>query len=180
MADKRTDIARTEEKGLAGKEGTLSPYGMVERFAEDMHRVFDDFGFGRRWLAPRLGFGLPGAFGTEGWLPEVEMLQRNNELVFRADLPGVSKDDVKVDVTEDAITIHGERKREREEETGGVYRSERSYGSFTRTIVLPEGTMTDQAKATFKDGVLEVTMPTPPESVKRARRLEIAETAPKK
>ena len=92
------------------------------------------------------------------------MLQRNNELVIRADLPGLTKDDVKVDVTEDAVTIQGERKREHEEEKGGVYRSERSYGSFTRVIALPEGAITDQAKAIFKDGVLEVTTPTPPEA----------------
>lgn len=111
----------------------------------------------------------------------MEVFQRNNDLVIRADLPGLLKDDVKVDVTEDAITIQGERKREHEEEKGGIYRSERSYGSFSRTIALPEGAMTDQAKATFKNGVLEVTMPAPPESVKRGRRLEIAESgSPKK
>ncbi len=108
------------------------------------------------------------------------MLQRNNELVIRADLPGLSKDDVKVDVTEDAVTIQGERKREHEEEKGGVYRSERSYGSFSRVIALPEGAMTDQAKASFKDGVLEITMPAPPEAVTRGRKLEITEPATSK
>jgi HSP20 family protein len=110
-------------------------------------------------------------------MPDVEILQRDNTLVIRADLPGLTKDDVKVDVTEDAVTIQGERKREHEEEKGGVYRSERSYGAFFRRIPVPEGTMTDQAKATFKDGVLEVTMPAPPESVKRGRRLEITDAS---
>ena len=181
MAEKQTDIARTEEKGITQREPPGRPYRLMEHFADEMDRVFGDFGFGRGWLRPRLDFGWPRALTSENWLPDVEVFQRNNDLVIRADLPGLLKDDVKVDVTEDAITIQGERKREHEEEKGGIYRSERSYGSFSRTIALPEGAMTDQAKATFKNGVLEVTMPAPPESVKRGRRLEIAESgSPKK
>ena len=145
MAEKRTETARSEEKGLARREPVSigSPFRMLDRFAEEMDRLFDDFGFGRGWIAPRLGFGRPLIRRAEEWLPDVEMLQRNNELVIRADLPGMTKDDVKVDVTEDAITIQGERKREHEEEKAGVYRSERSYGSFYRSIPLPEGAMGD-------------------------------------
>ena len=100
--------------------------------------------------------------------------------MVRADLPGLSRDDVKVDVTDDAITIQGERRREHEDERGGVYRSERSYGSFQRVIALPEGAITDQAKASFRDGVLEITMPAPSEQVTRGRRLEITEGTPPK
>ena len=185
MAEKRTEVARTEEKGLSRREPVSigSPFRMLERFADEMDRVFDDFGLGRGWLSPRLGFGWPRALPgpAEGWLPDVEMLQRNNELVIRADLPGMKKDDVKVEITENAVTIQGERRREHEEEKGGVYRSERSYGSFSRIVALPEGAMTDQAKATYKDGVLEITMPAPPEAVTRGRKLEITEAAaPKK
>ena len=87
---------------------------------------------------------------------------------------------MKVEVTDDAVTIEGERKHEHEEESGGVYRSERSYGSFRRVIPVPQGTATDQAKASFKDGVLEITMPAPPEASAHARRLEIGEGAAKK
>jgi HSP20 family protein len=184
MAEKRTEVARAEEKGLARKEPVSigSPFRMLERFAEEMDRVFDDFGLGRGWLSPRLGFGGPRPLlgPTEGWLPNVEMLQRNHELVIRADLPGLKKDDVKVEITEDAVTIQGERHREHEEEKGGVYRSERSYGSFSRIIALPEGAMTDQAKATYKDGVLEIAMPAPPEAVTRGRKLEITEPSTSK
>ena len=72
----------------------------------------------------------------------------------------------------------GERKREHEEERDGVYRSERSYGSFYRVIPLPEGAITEQANANFRDGVLEITMPAPPAS--KGRRLEITEGAAKK
>jgi HSP20 family protein len=89
----------------------------------------------------------------------------------------LKREDVTVDLTDDSVCIQGERKQEREEEREGYYRSERSYGSFCRVIPLPEGAMTDQAKANFKDGVLEITMPAPPES--KGRRLEIAEGAKK-
>jgi HSP20 family protein len=150
---------------------------MMDRFVNEMDRVFDDV-FGGGWLTPRFGrswLRSPWRSDLEGWAPELEVFHRNNELVVRADLPGLTKDDIKVDVTEDRITLQGERKREHQEEKEGVYRSERSYGSFYREIPLPEGTITEQAKANFKDGVLEITMPAPPEQVRRGRRLEIAE-----
>ncbi len=185
MAEKRTDIAPRQERGIARREPDYdfgNPFRMLDRFAEEMDRLFDDFGFGRA-LGPRFGsrfFQWPweGSSGLQTWSPDIEVFHRDNELVVRADLPGLSKDDVKVDVTEDRITIQGERKREHEEKGEGFYRSERSYGSFSRVIPLPEGTITDQAKATFKNGVLEITMPAPPEQVRRGRRLEIAEQAP--
>ena len=131
--------------------------------------MFDDFGFGRRTNVPSLwGEGQAGM-----WAPDVEVAQKNNELVITADLPGLSKDEVTVEVTDEAVTIQGERRREHEEEREGVYRSERSYGSFYRMIPLPEGAMSDQAKATFRDGVLQITMPAPPAS--KGRRIEIEE-----
>jgi HSP20 family protein len=183
MAEKQTEITPREQRGLTRGEppaNFANPFRMLEHFTNEMDRVFDDFGFGRGWLSPRFGFGrAPGRSTTDwqAWVPDIEVFHRNNELVVRADLPGLSKDDVKVEVSEGQITIQGERKREHEEEREGVYRSERSYGSFRRVISIPEGAMTDQAKATFKDGVLEITMPAPPEQVQRGRRLEISEGA---
>jgi HSP20 family protein len=169
MAEKRSDVATREEHRLARRPSPFAgPFGMLERFADEMDRMFDEFGLGRGWTGPSL-------FESATWKPQVEVSQRNNDLVVRADLPGLSKEDVKVDVTDNAITIQGERRKEHEEERGGVYRTERTYGSFYRVIPLPEGAMTDQAKASFKDGVLEITMPAPPEQVTRGRRLEIAE-----
>ena len=98
--------------------------------------------------------------GREGrsqmWSPQVETFQRGSEFVVRADLPGMKKDDVKIDITDDAVTIEGERREEREDNREGYYRSERSYGSFSRVIPLPQGAITEQAKANFKDGVLEI------------------------
>ena len=107
------------------------------------------------------------------WAPEIEAFQKGDQFVVRADLPGLSKDDLSINVTDDAVTIQGERKAEHKDEREGYYRSERSYGSFCRVIPLPAGTITDQAKANFRDGVLEITMPAPPAS--QGRRLEIGE-----
>jgi HSP20 family protein len=179
MAEKSTQITQRGEgeRGLARRQGSFEdPFRMMGRFATEIDRVFDDV-LGRGWLTPRFGgswLRSPSRRELEAWLPDIEIFRRNNELVIRADLPGLTKDDIKVDVTENRITLQGERKREQEEEKGGVYRSERSYGSFYREIPLPEGTVADQAKATFKDGVLEITMPAPPEHP-RQRRLEITE-----
>jgi HSP20 family protein len=106
--------------------------------------------------------------------------QQNNEFVVHADLPGLKKEDVTIDVTDNDLTISGERRQEHETDRGGVYRSERTYGSFYRTIPLPDGAMADQAKATFKDGVLEIRMPAPPEQVTRGRRLEIKDASESK
>jgi len=180
MAERRTEIARQAERGPTSRSSFLEPTRMIDRFVDEMDRVFDD-AFGRGWLNPRLWhIRSPWRGEREGWAPDIEVFHRDNELVVRADLPGLTKDDIKVNLMDNRMTLQGERKREHEEERGGVYRSECSYGSFYREIPLPEGAITDQAKASFKDGVLEVTMPAPPEQVRTGRRLEISEAAPLK
>jgi HSP20 family protein len=141
--------------------------------ADEVDRMFDDFAFGRRWSLGRR------ESGGETWAPDVEVFQKNNELTIRADLPGLKRDEVTVEVSDQTVTIQGERKREVQEEHEGIYRSERSYGSFWRVIPLPEGAITEQAKANFRDGVLEITMPVPPPSTSKGRRIEIAEGAKK-
>jgi HSP20 family protein len=150
-----------------------SPFRAMQRFADEVDRMFEDFGFGRRWS------GSPSWRESEAalWSPPVEVFQKNNELTIRADLPGLKREEVSVEVTDTAVTIQGERKREHEEHREGMYRSERSYGSFYRVIPLPDGAITEQAKANFRDGVLEITMPAPPAS--KGRRIEIAEGAKK-
>jgi HSP20 family protein len=180
MAEKTTEIAARERQHPVQREPrwTASSSRMLDRFADEIQSLFDDFGFGRSGLVPRWSrsaLRTPFGAGVDMWAPDVEVYQQNNDLVVRADLPGMKKDDVWIDVTDNDITISGERRQEQESERGGIYRSERSYGSFRRTIPLPEGAIADQAKATFKDGVLEVRMPAPPEQVTRGRRLEINE-----
>jgi HSP20 family protein len=149
---------------------------MLENFASEMDRVLGDFGLARSWSVPRWDrawFGSTEGSNVISWAPDIDVYQKDNELIVRADLPGMKKEDVHIDLTENDLTISGERRHEQESERGGVYRSERSYGHFLRAIRLPEGAMTDQAKATFKDGMLEIRIPSPPEHVTRGRRLEI-------
>jgi HSP20 family protein len=108
------------------------------------------------------------------WAPQIESFQRANEFVVRADLPGMEQKDISVELKDDAIVIEGERSNEREEREEGYYSSERSYGRFCRMIPLPEGAIADSAKASFKNGVLEVVVQAPPHEVSRGRRLEIS------
>ena len=144
----------------------------MQRLANELDRVFADIGVGRHMSLP-----LPRTTDVDLWAPDIDVVQRNNELTIKADLPGLRREDVLIDITDDAVTIQGERKLEREEEREGIYRTERSYGSFCRVVPQPEGAMLDQAKATFRAGVLEVIMPAPPAS--KGRRLEITERARK-
>lgn len=95
------------------------------------------------------------------WSPQIEVVERDNQFVVRADLPGMKKEDVKIEITDDALTLKGERKNEEKEEREGYYRSERSYGSFYRQIPLPKGAKTEEANAVFKNGVLEIAMACP-------------------
>nr|AIA18532.1 Hsp20/alpha crystallin family [uncultured bacterium] len=148
----------------SGVPGPFNPFSLMRRFGEDLEQLFDEFGFGR--LAPR-GFEQMAA-----WTPQVEVLQRDKELVIRADLPGINKDNVKVELGDDSIVLRGERQEERKEEREGFLRTERSYGSFYREISVPPNVDTSKATATFRDGVLEITMPFS-EGEGRRRQLEI-------
>jgi len=152
-----------------------NPFAFMRRFAGDMERFFEEFGSFR--LSPMLRRDLwprVGEFGRAVWTPAVEVFERDGTFVVRADLPGLKKEDVKVEVVEGALVISGERKEEQEEKGEGFYRSERTYGSFFRRLPLPEGVKSEEAAATFKNGVLEVTIPAPKREP-TGRRLEIKE-----
>jgi len=162
------------ERRIAGRDQAflLNPFSLLQRLADGVTDVFEDFSLARNEQSPR-AMSLASATGL--WAPDIDVTQRDNELVIRADLPGLKADDVVVEVGDDAVTISGERQQQHEEERGGVYHVERIYGRFLRTIPLPPGAMADQAEATFSNGVLEITVPSPPEQVSRGRRLEIAQ-----
>lgn len=158
----------------------FNPFGMMRRFTRDMERLFEDF----------QGFGFPNFSRTDflpfrmefenvGWIPQIEVLQNNGQFMVRADLPGLTKDDVNIEVTDNFLTISGERKEEKEEKREGFYRTERRYGSFYRQIPLPEGAKTENAMATFNNGVLEVTMQLP-KAETTSRKLEIKEPTEQK
>lgn len=148
----------------------LSPFGLLQRFfSDDIANIVRDVA--GRGLTTRRSSQADGDMAA--FVPKVDVMQRGNELVVRVDLPGLKAEDMTVEINDSAIAISGVRQQERVDESAGAYLVERSYGTFFREIPLPEGAIADQAKATFADGVLEVTVPAPPEHVTRGRRLEI-------
>ena len=169
------DVARRQgEPNRMARRGAspfIGPFALLQRILTDDIASFFDEQRGR--------LGRPKARSSESademlaWSPKIDVVQRDNNLIVRADLPGMTPEDVTVEITDDAITLSGQRKQEKVEENGGVYRLERSYGAFYREIPLPEGAIADRATASFKDGVLEITVPAPPEQVSRGRRVEI-------
>jgi HSP20 family protein len=167
MASTATPIPTQVTATPHPQPATTGPFQALERFADGVNRIFDELGLGRG------GARVSGYEGAMTWAPRVDVSQHKGELIIRADLPGVEKDDVKINVTEDTVTIHGERHRAQEEERDGVYRTERSFGAFYRSVALPPGTASDQAKASFKDGVLEIRMPAAPGA--KGRPLAIGE-----
>jgi HSP20 family protein len=145
--------------------------------ADDMDRIFQDFGFAR-------GLGLSSEFdrdlwrGGAGrelavWSPQLDAFRRGDNYVIRADLPGLKKDDVKVEVQDGVLSISGERRVEHDETKDDVYRSERSYGRFFRSVSLPENVNAEDCNATFNDGVLEVSFAAPKQADKKAKQVQI-------
>ena len=125
----------------------ISPFELMRRFTDELDRAFEGLGL------------LRGAGEIEMWTPSVEVFERDNNLVVRAELPGLDKDDVRVELTDDGLVIEGERRHEHEERLEGGYRSEIEYGRFYRLIPVPEGANIDQAQARMNNGVLEVAIP---------------------
>jgi HSP20 family protein len=121
----------------------------MRRMSEEMDRTFGQF------------FSGEGRTGAGSWYPAIEVAEQNNQLQVHAELPGLNPEDVKVEVTDDALILRGEKKSQREHQIGGAYRSERRYGQFYREIPLPQGVNADQVKAQFRNGVLEISVPLP-------------------
>ncbi len=151
-----------------GARLAATPFEFMRRFGEEMDKLFGDFSFGHGWLAPGTEHGL--------WAPQVEIFERDGELIVRADLPGLTKEDVSLEIDNDGITIEGERHSEAEENREGFYRTERCYGKFYRRVPLPDGVDAENADATFRNGVLEITLEAPKRTESKPRRVEISET----
>lgn len=151
---------------------------MMRRISEDLDRFFESFGFGRGMFPAEFGRlageGFPGPEASSLWMPHIELYEHDGKLVINAELPGVKKKDVSVEITPDAVTIRGQRKQEKPRSEGGLYRNERSYGSFYRTIPLPEGVDAETASASFRDGVLQIEMNAPQRRA-RVRTLQISD-----
>jgi HSP20 family protein len=121
----------------------------------------------------------PGNGGTmRRWMPAMDLVESGDHFVLRADLPGLSEEDVKIELEDTTLTISGERAAEHESKDEGYYRLERAFGSFSRTLQLPKGIDPEAVAASFDRGVLEVRIPKPEE--RKPRRIEIGEGATKR
>ena len=133
------------------------PFMDLTRWERDMDRMREDF-FGRRgshWW-PERWFR---ADELDVRAPAVDVFEEKDDIVVKAEIPGMDKDNIQVNLTDHTLTIKGEKKKEEEVKEEKYYRSERSYGAFVRTLELPRDVHADKIKATFKNGVLEVRMP---------------------
>jgi HSP20 family protein len=165
--------------GLMASAFMSDPFAFAQVMSQEMDRLFDTFSAtgqgGRGVQSSRSGRSLQqqGGRGQSYWAPQMEVFQRGNDMVVRADLPGVRPDDVQIDIEDGVLTISGERRQENEQQQEGYFRSERSYGTFVRSIALPEGVNEDQVNARFDHGVLEVDIPMPDQQRSRGRRVQI-------
>jgi HSP20 family protein len=137
----------------------------VDSLQSEVNRVFDAF----------FGGGTGNASRVRRWVPAMDLVETDDHLVLRADLPGMKRDDVEIEIKDGALTVSGERKAEHEENAEGYYRVERAYGRFSRSLTLPDGIEPDAVEASFADGVLEVRIPKPAE--RKPHRVEIGSAA---
>jgi HSP20 family protein len=167
-------MAKKEKKELEKVEPTkaLTPFHEMERRFQEMEKRFEDF-FRRpfslmpSWL-PRLR--MP---EIEELSPSVDVLTEGDDVVVKAELPGMKKEDIDVSLTNDTITISGEKRKEEKVEKKDYHSIERSYGSFKRSFSLPAEVETEKASATFKDGVLEIRIPKTEEAKKKEKKVMI-------
>ena len=142
---------------LAGSPA--SPWELMRRMSEEMDQLFESLGGRRATPAGRQRGGMELGTAAPLLVPHIDVQQRGNELVVKADLPGLRPEDINVAVDRGVLTISGARRQEEREEREGFIRSEISYGTFYRTIPLPDGADEERVAATFRNGVLEVTIP---------------------
>jgi HSP20 family protein len=141
------------------------PARELDSIQGEMNRLFDGF-FG---TTTRNGASL------RRWIPAMDLVETGDELVLRADLPGMSEDDVAIEIKDSVLTVSGERRSEHEEQDESFYRAERAFGSFSRSLTLPQGVDPDAVSAKFADGVLEVRVPKPQE--RHPHRVQIGDGA---
>ena len=145
-------------------ENGANPLVSLQR---DINHVFEDF-----WSRVDNGWSgrtdVVGAFG-----PSTDVTETDKSVDVSIELPGMTQDDIDISLSSDAMTIRGEKKIEHEEERKGIYMSERSYGSFYRTVPLPAGVDADKADATFKNGVLTVSLPKTAEAQAKVKHIPV-------
>ncbi len=165
--------AAEEEKAVATRKKSGEIASRAEEFEHWLDRFMDDmwrrpfpslFGGRDRWLPIR-----PSSFR----MPSLDVYEEKDSVVVKAELPGMKKEDVEVTLTGETLTIKGEKKEDKEVKEDDYYRRERSYGSFVRSVGLPCEVKSDEIKASFKDGVLEIRMPKTEEAKKKSIAVKI-------
>ena len=145
------------------------PFRELSTLQSEMNRLFNSV------------FDSPTGPGNGGaarrWMPAMDVVETEDDFVLRADLPGMTEDDVKIEFEDGTLTISGERRSEHETKNEGYYRVERAYGSFSRSLTLPQGVDPERVSASFDKGVLEVRVPKP--EARKPRRIEIGAGAEK-
>ncbi|HME41744.1 MAG TPA: Hsp20/alpha crystallin family protein [Syntrophorhabdales bacterium] len=166
MAAKKDVVAKTTPGTLAVSREWEYPFGSFQR---EMNKLVDDFfgGFNLSPWAP-LEKGLATTF-----TPRVNVSETDKEIKVSAELPGMDEKDIDVSLTRDTLTIKGEKKEEKEEKGEDYYRMERSYGSFTRSVPLPVEVDTDKVQATFKKGVLDITLPKTARAIEEMKKVPV-------
>ncbi len=174
---KSTKKSSVKKAGGGKGEGKVIPKASAGRPLspfDEFERMYDQF-FPRGWLRPlhRDWPSLGDLFERfEGRVPRVDVIERENEVALRAEIPGIDKENLEVTMSDDAVTIKGTTRREETKEEGDYYRSEISSGSFTRTVGLPCEVDGANTTASFKNGVLELTMPKVQPSKRRTIKVE--------
>jgi HSP20 family protein len=167
-------MAEKNEVTVAPARAARDPFGLLRQMTAELDRAFEEpFWPTFRFPTMKAMEGVNGA----AWAPKVDVFEKDNRFVTRVDLPGVKKEDVTVEVTDGHLALSGTRTREKEEKKENVYRTEREYGQFYRAVPLPEGVTLEDIKATFADGVLEVSVPLPARPQPAVRKVEIQEPA---
>ena len=145
------------------------PFSELSRMEREMERMFGDF-FSRPWF----GLKLPERLREIGFRePAIEVYEEKDDVVVKAEIPGIKKEELEVNITDDLLTIKGQKKKEEEVKEKGYYYSERSFGSFERSIEIPRPVHSDKARASFKDGVLEVRIPKTEEAKRKEVKLRV-------
>lgn len=160
-----------ERKDVAQSQGESS--NPLQSLQRDINRVFEDFWTRFEGSTP-FGRSAPAASGFLSVAdPRADVSESEDAVEVSVELPGMTEKDIDVSLSDDAVTIRGEKKSEREDRKSGYYLAERSYGSFYRRIPLPPGIDSEKAEATFKNGVLSVTLPKTAEAQEKVRKIEV-------
>lgn len=162
----RRDLMRWGRRGVPGRREPESPFLALQ---EEMNRLFDRFWHG---VPAETGEG-PWPWAAGPFAPRVDVTETDNDIRVSVELPGMDEKDVEVTLSRDALTIQGEKKEETESRKEGYFHAERHYGSFRRMVPLPREVVPDKAEATFKKGVLTVTLPKTEEVKTATRKVEV-------